>query len=318
LRRIGAPAAFILGIVGLVLMSLWELSAMRTAVGIVILVWALSVSPLLVRQLAAEEEPISFTYDQKTGVTQIISPHGIVIEVEGDEETFNANLNSLSADKVQLRKFIVNEPLELGEFCRDLSSILDCTVVVPANLRKLIVPECTLRRVNLPLALNTVAESANGQFQIQIGDTTDVPIRSGDVVIRVTDARSGPEDASIVGRIFRLPPVAKDNPRPLEESLDEILELTKSAIETLATAKGHPVQKLPSIKMHPQSHILIVAGTVEEIEIVGSVVTALGGEVVEVPKIRESSPMQQMMQGFMGGGGGMGGGGMGGGGGGFH
>lgn len=291
---------------------------MRTALGILILL--LGISPNLA---VAQENPATFTFDQKTNTTRIVS-RSILIDVEGDEETFNGTLESTPAENVQFRKFIVYEPTELGEFCRDLSSILDCTVIVPANLRKLSVPECTLRRVNLRLALETIAEAADSQFQIDMGNG-EKPVRSGDVVIRVQDARENPMSAFVVGRIFRLPPVAdKDKPKAQDESLHEILELTKSAIETLATAKGTPVQKLPTVKMHPQSHILIVAGTLEEIEIVGSVVTALGGEVVEVPNVRGAPPAMGGMGGGMGGfGGGMGGmgggmGGGGGGGGGFH
>lgn len=298
---------------------------MRTiAVGIVIL-FGLSASLAL-----AEDPNVNFTYDQKTKTGQIVSP-GIVAEVDATEELFNANLEAMGAEEIQFRKVIIDQPIELGAFCRDLSSILDCTVIVPANLRKLTVPECTLRRVNLAMALDAIAEAADGQFQFDLGDTGK-PIRSGEMKIRVTDARPDPDAAVVVGRIFRLPPVDdKAKPTAVDDSLNEILDLTKSAIETLASAKGQPIQKLPTIKMHPQSHILIVAGTVEEIEIIGSVVTALGGEVVEVPNVRGAPPAMGAMGGGMGGfGGGMGGmggmgggmsggmGGGGGGGGGFH
>lgn len=253
---------------------------------------------------AVDDSEVIVEFNEATGITTLSTPNGIAIDIEGKKEDFESFLEASPAEEVGFRNFRIAKPMELGEFCRDLGTILDCTVVVPANLRKLIVPDVTLRRVKLSLALQTISETAGGQFQLSMDQNGDA-IRSGNVVIRVEDlVGANAEGNIVVGRIFQLPQ-GDETKKSAQESLEEILDVTKSAIETLATAKGHPISKLPTIKLHPQTRLLIVAGTIEEIEIVGSVVKAMGGDMVEVPNVRGTKAEGEANLPGGGGGGGM-------------
>ena len=242
------------------------------------------------------------SFNASKNLSTIESVNGLLIEVVGTFEEFDRQLTDSPADGIVFRRFVITHPMEIGAFCNDLGEILDCTVRIPASIRRLQIPMCTLRNINLISALDTIALEADSQFSMML-DQENESLRSGNVIISVTREDRDPAETEILSRIFQLPPLAAstDPETDAKKTLDLVLSLSETTLATIESAGGPPMKSLPKIHLHRESRIVIVAGKVKELEVVGAVIKAIGGELVEAPNLH-SDPAPA--GGAMGGGGG--------------
>jgi len=242
------------------------------------------------------------SFNASKNTSTIESVNGLLIEVVGTFEEFDDQLTDSPANKIVFRRFVTTHPMEIGAFCNDLSAILDCTVRIPASIRRLQIPMCTLRNINLISALDTISLESDSQFSISIEQNGE-SLRSGDVIISVTREDHDPAETEVLSRIFQLPPTygSTDPETDAKQTLDLVLSLSEAALTTIESAGGPPMKSLPKIHLHRESRIVIVAGKVKELEVVGAVIKAIGGELVEAPNLH-SGPAPA--GGAMGGGGG--------------
>ena len=226
------------------------------------------------------------SFNASKNTSTIESVNGLLIEVVGTFEEFDDQLTDSPANKIVFRRFVTTHPMEIGAFCNDLSAILDCTVRIPASIRRLQIPMCTLRNINLISALDTISLESDSQFSISIEQNGE-SLRSGDVIISVTREDHDPAETEVLSRIFQLPPPAAstDPETDAKQTLDLVLSLSEAALTTIESAGGPPMKSLPKIHLHRESRIVIVAGKVKELEVVGAVIKAIGGELVEAPNL---------------------------------
>ncbi len=94
-------------------------------------------------------------------------------------------------------------------------------------------------------------------------------------------------------RLFKASATGKLTPEELNKMLDNISETSTIATELSAKANGIEPSKIPAsatpqIEAHPGTGIIVVAGVDHAVNIVGQVITALGGEIVPLmPEIPE-------------------------------
>jgi hypothetical protein len=85
---------------------------------------------------------------------------------------------------------------------------------------------------------------------------------------------------SKICRVFKASAKEKLASPQLDELLANISDAARKACEVNAKAQGLPAAEAPVIEAHAGTGILIVAGTESDVQLVGQVIQALGGEVV--------------------------------------
>jgi len=85
---------------------------------------------------------------------------------------------------------------------------------------------------------------------------------------------------SKICRVFKASAKEKLASPQLEQLLANISDAARKVCEVKARAQGRPAAEAPIIEAHAGTGIVIVAGTESDVQLVGQVIQALGGEVV--------------------------------------
>ena len=90
-------------------------------------------------------------------------------------------------------------------------------------------------------------------------------------------------------RVFKASAKEKLAAPQLEQLLANISDAARKVCEVEARAQGRPAAEAPVIEAHAGTGIVIVAGTESDVQLVGQVIQALGGEVVPLTSSVSSS-----------------------------
>ncbi|MDR3402014.1 MAG: hypothetical protein P4L99_05900 [Chthoniobacter sp.] len=105
----------------------------------------------------------------------------------------------------------------------------------------------------------------------------------GDTVIwklRPQDLNWQPAPKNKICRVFKASAKEKLASPQLEQLLANISDAARKVCEVNARAQGQPAAEAPVIEAHAGTGIVIVAGTENDVQLVGQVIQAVGGEVV--------------------------------------
>lgn len=145
-------------------------------------------------------------------------------------------------------------------------------ITLQPKLADLPSPDITLANVTAEGVLQSLASMVP---EISVQTTIDA---NGTRIHHVTAA--GPKTSNKICRVFKASAKDKLEGPQLEKLIQNLADATKMVCEANARAQGRQESELPTIEAHPPTGILIVTGEESDVQLLGQVVQALGGEVI--------------------------------------
>jgi hypothetical protein len=163
-----------------------------------------------------------------------------------------------------------------GEVADMLRKETGLNIMVAPGLQDEMAPTIMLRHVTVDGVLDAIC-AVTGLIQ---GES-----RQDDTVIRnLMPDNIGAPDTPMpkpkICRVFKASAKEKLAPPQLDQLLANISDAARKVCEVEARAKGRPAAEAPVIEAHAGTGIVIVAGTESDVQLVGQVIQAMGGEVV--------------------------------------
>jgi hypothetical protein len=161
---------------------------------------------------------------------------------------------------------------KLNDVVKYLRASGGVNIVLPPALADLPVPDLALANVTAEGVLNSFAAIMP---QIAVQTVAD---SNGAQIINIIPAKANA--AAKVCRVFKASAKEKLQREDLEQLIKNLAEAARMVCEANARAQGRPNTELPTIEAHPPTGILIVTGEESDVQVLGQVVQALGGEVI--------------------------------------
>ena len=155
----------------------------------------------------------------------------------------------------------------------------DANIVLSTGAGEIRVSELKLRNVTLTQAMAALQWATNGEVLVNTPNATAPDM----FTVRNTTAKPVDPRLETIARVFLLPPWPEaDFDKQLAAMIDagnHLFALARSA----RTADGEASTNLkpPAMEAHRPTHLLLVAGTRESVEIAAQVITALQGKAVD-------------------------------------
>jgi hypothetical protein len=186
----------------------------------------------------------------------------------------------------------------LGTFVQFLSEQTDANIVIEESLKSMELPALKLRHVTITSALEAVRVNCRQTFAARFNEDRGpgallVTISSNNLrgqnikpakICRVFRLVFGPtEGGPMVNGSIRTTTLEKPlddaTRKALEEKVENISTAAQKACHTLARANGQVKAEsdYPIIEVHPPTHLLLVTGEEADVDLVGQIISALGG-----------------------------------------
>ncbi|HSI15217.1 MAG TPA: hypothetical protein VK961_24425 [Chthoniobacter sp.] len=166
-------------------------------------------------------------------------------------------------------------------------------IMVAPELQNEKAPEVEMRHVTVWGVLDAICKVTGLYFEASKdlasqdnGTVTWLLMQPPDPVLRTLEPN--PPKPKIC-RVFKASAKEKLTSPQLEHLLANISDAARKVCEVNARAQGHPAAEAPVIEAHAGTGIVIVAGTESDVQLVGQVIQALGGEVVPLTGTVSSS-----------------------------
>jgi len=193
-------------------------------------------------------------------------------------DTYNNGTNSKDLtyeDVVELQRKKVIDTIhtkdqtygELVDFLRVKGGV---NILVAPELQSEKAPDVEMRHVTVGGVLDAISMLTGLHFESR---------QDGDSVTWFLTQQPDPAKNKIY-RVFKASAKEKLAPAQLEQLLANISDAARKVCEVKARAQGRPTAEAPVIEAHAGTGILIVAGTESDVQLVGQVIQAVGGEVV--------------------------------------
>jgi len=165
---------------------------------------------------------------------------------------------------------------ELVDFLRVKSGV---NILVAPEVKNEKAPEVEMHHVTVGGVLDAICMLTGLHLESR---------QDGDNVTWFLTQQPDPAKSKIC-RVFKASAKEKLASPQLEQLLANISDAARKICEVNARAQGHPAADAPIIEAHAGTGILIVAGTESDVQLVGQVIQALGGEVVPLTSSVSSS-----------------------------
>jgi hypothetical protein len=188
------------------------------------------------------------------------------------------------------------ENATLGEVVNSLRKLSGANIILAPTLRDTKAPDIDLSNVTPGGVMQALT---NAMPEIAVRGSVD---ESGAVYWSLTpraEADKAKPEPRIV-RIFKASTKEKLAGPKLDELLKNISEAAREFCQLNVRGQGRPETQSPTIEAHAGTGLLAVAGTEAEVQVVGQVIQALGGEVVPftgiVAPVTTTSPLSSSAQ----------------------
>lgn len=171
----------------------------------------------------------------------------------------------------------------LGDAVKYLSEAGSVNIVLPPVLASLKVPEISLANVTAQGVLQSIANMVS---EIDVRSVNDT---NGTVILNIVSASQKPKMPTKVCRVFKASAKEKLQGEELEKLVQNLGDAAKMVCDANARAQGRAEAELPTVEVHPPTGILIVTGEESDVQLLGQVVQALGGEVIPLAETGRNS-----------------------------
>lgn len=179
--------------------------------------------------------------------------------------------------RVQMSAATLNDAVK---YLREVGSV---NITLPPRLEPLSVPEISLANVT---ALGVLQSIASMIPDIEVRPVNDV---NGTVILNIIGAADKPKPTNRVCRVFKASAKEKLKGEDMEKLVQNLADAAKMVCDANARVQGRAEAQLPTVEAHPPTGILIVSGEESDVQLLGQVVQALGGEVIPLAETGRNS-----------------------------